>query len=181
MVAFLLTLGFLTYEIILLRKTGKAKSKPQVPQFKEEEEFVASDQRIIESEIPIVTNKNKFVLLALVGLLILFGTITLVGYINSKSGREKNKLTSRDIKAAAPKLTPTEIPKPTIEISATPEETLTPTATPLPTLETPVLSETSTPTLSPTIIQQLPKTGYVNNLLILFSFAGIVLFFSFLF
>ena len=192
MVAFLITLGFLIYEIVLLRKASKAREKPRVPKFQEGNQLLPSTQTLIEEDKQNPIQKNKIVLFALIFLLIFFGIITMVGYLNLKSTREKNKqpvsidtgskIISKKIIAATPKLTPTEQPTPTSDI---PTPTLvsspTPSETPLITLASSTLTESSESSPSPTFIKQLPETGYVNNSLILFSVAGLFLLFSLLF
>lgn len=188
-VAFLITLGFLVHELILLRKVGNNKAKPQVPQFQEGSKLLLSAEQITESKGKNTTIKNKFALIALTALLIFFGIIIWVGYISLKSSRAKNdqlvpsptiyKVVAKNITSPTPELTPTEIPNPT-EIPS-PTEVPTPTEMSISEPISPTLIETSIPSPSPTVIEKLPQTGYLNNLLILFSVAGIVIFFSFLF
>lgn len=188
LVAFLVTLGFLIYEIILLRKAGRAGAKPQVPKFQEGGQFVASVPPIqvnIDGEGQKADKKNKLVLLALVILLIFFGAMTLVGYIRLKS----SKPISTKVKASVPTRIPTRIPSPTVKIPTPTSEITEPTQSPSPALSeipltteiSPTISLTLEASLTPTEIQELPVTGYINNSLILFSVAGLILFFSFLF
>lgn len=182
LVAFLITLGFLIYEIMLLNKASRAKEKPQVPKFQEGGQILPSTQVSIEGEDQNAAKKNKFVLLLLIVLLLFFGTITLFGYFNLRSTKEKNKqalpsekvskTVSKKIKAVVPALSPTEIPTPTREIT-----NLAPSLSPTPT-EMPLTTE---PSPSPTVIEELPVTGYISNSLILLSVAGLVVLFSFLF
>ena len=155
LIAFLITLGFLIYELILLRKMGKAKAKPEVPQFQEGSELLLSDKRLIEGEGQNQIKKNKLALVVLTALLMFFGSITWIGYVSLKSSTAKNNQPA---------------PSPTI-YRVIAKNNPSPTPEPIPT----------TPSPSPTVIEQLPKTGYLNNLLILFSVAGLVIFFSFLF
>lgn len=189
LIAFLITLGFLIYELILLRKVGKAKAKPEVPQFQEGSELILSDKRLIEGEGQNQIKKNKLALVVLTALLIFFGLITWIGYVSLKSSRAKNnqlvpsptiyRVIAKIITSPTPESIPTEIPSPT-EI---PTLTEAPTPTEIPITEpiSPTLDETSTFSPSPTVIEQLPQTGYLNNLLVLFSIGSLILFFSFLF
>ncbi|OGK25043.1 hypothetical protein A3A46_04205 [Candidatus Roizmanbacteria bacterium RIFCSPLOWO2_01_FULL_37_13] len=189
LVAFLITLGFLIYELILLTKIGKSKTKPQVPKFQEGSYLLDLNKHLVESEIQKKIKKNKFALIILTGLLIFFGFITWIGYASLRSSRaKKNQLApsptiyrviAKNNPSPTPEPIPTEIPNPT-EI---PTLTEAPTPTEIPITEpiSPTIEETSTPSPSPTVIEQLPQTGYLNNLLILFSVAGLVIFFSFLF
>ena len=186
LVAFLITLGFLIYEIILLRRAGRAGAKPQVPQFQGGGQFVPSSAPVnIDREGQKAAKKNKLVLLVLVILLIFFGAMTIVGYIRLKS----SKPVSTKVKASAPTQIPTRIPSPTVEIPTPTSEIIEPTQSPTQTLTeipltteiSPTISLTLEPSLTPTEIQELPVTGYINNSLILFSVAGLILFFSFLF
>lgn len=190
LVAFLLTLGFLIYEVILLRKIKKSQAKPQIPQFQEGSKIIYDTQQSDENDGKKHTKKSRIIIIALTALLVLFGIVTFVGYMNlkltrAKSGQSSPTPTSYIIAAkknesptpAATALsetpTPTEAPAPT--------EVLTPTEIPLTIEVSPTLSETIEPSPSPTVIEQLPETGYLNNLLILFSVAGLVIFFSFMF
>ena len=60
LVAFLITLGFLIYELILLTKIGKSKTKPQVPKFQEGSYLLDLNKHLVESEIQKKIKKNKF-------------------------------------------------------------------------------------------------------------------------
>ena|SRR3989338_4589773 len=192
LVAFLITLGFLIYEIILLRKASKAREKPNVPKFQEGSQLIPSTQITIDEDKQNSMQKNKIILFALIFLLIFFGIITMFSYLNSKSTRDINKqplpietgsnIISKKIKAATPKLTPTKEPTPTVDIP-TPTSGLSPTPseTSLLTSANSTLSESAESTPSPTLIKQLPLTGYINNLLILFSVSSLFLLFSLLF
>src|SRR3989338_10004138 len=85
LVAFLITLGFLIYEIILLRRASRAKARPRVPQFQEGGQFVRPNVIVVEDGEQNATRKNKYVLIILVVFLIFFGVITLISYINLRS------------------------------------------------------------------------------------------------
>lgn len=186
LVAFLITLGILIYEISLLRKAAKIKKKPFVPKF-QGGDFVAPAVQVISGKkTENYIQKNKIILGALIFLLIFFGIITVVGYFNLRS-TENNKKLSINIKAASiPSLTPTRIPTPTeLVATATPELS--------PTISEPTITEVVSPTEaqaltaeteaspSPTLIQQLPKTGYLYNALVLFTVSGLFILFAFLF
>lgn len=181
LVAFLITLGFLLYEVILLRKASQAKAKPQVPQFQEGVQVLPSAESNINDFDRNAIKKNNLVLLILVILLTLFGAITVIGYFNLKASSQRLRQT-RNIKAAIPVLSPTKVPTPTLKkFEPTIRQSQTPTDVPATTFVSPTLTETSVPSPSPTLIEQLPVTGIVDNSLVLFSLAGLLILFSFLF
>ena len=186
LLAFLITLGILIYEISLLRKAAKIKKKPNVPKF-QEGGFVAPEvQAISEIKTENHAQKNKLILGTLIFLLIIFGVITVIGYFNLRSTENNKKLSTNSRAAAIPSLTPTRIPTP-IELAATTTPDLSPT------ISEPTITEFVSPTEaqaltvesesspSPTLIQQLPKTGYLYNALVLFTVSGLFILFSFLF
>jgi len=192
LIAFLITLGFLIYEIILLHKASKAREKPNVPKFQEGGQLIPSAEPLIDKDKQNSMQKNKIILFTLIFLLIFFAIITTVGYLNSKSSKEikmqpvaietGSKIPAKKIIAATTTMTPTiepspteDLPTPTLYLSPTPNETSLLTST------NSTLSESMESTPSPTLIQQLPVTGYVNNLLILFSVSSLFLLFSLLF
>ena len=186
LLAFLITLGILIYEISLLRNAAKIKKKPYVPKF-QEGGFVAPAVQVIsvkKSENHV--QKNKIILGGLIFLLIFFGIITVIGYFNLRS-TENNKKLSINIKAVTiPSLTPTRIPTPTeIAVTTIPdlsptiiEPTITEAVSPT---EAQALAEVTEASPSPTLIQQLPKTGYLYNALVLFTVSGLFILFAFLF
>ncbi|MBI4008823.1 hypothetical protein HY357_01190 [Candidatus Roizmanbacteria bacterium] len=203
LVAFLVTLGFLIYEIYLLKKSSKSPAPPTIPQFEEVGSNITSPSQVVQPEKPPQQRKNVIILSVLIILLVVFGAITLLGYINLKSTSEKksNVLPSPKKSPITANVTtiPTEkIPSVEPTIFPTVEETIFPTQIVEPSLEpspspTEVILTAISPTnyeifqptsalnLSPTTISQLPETGYLRNTLIIFSVAGLVIFFSFLF
>src|SRR3989344_3504398 len=118
LIAFLITLGFLIYEIILLSKTKITKSAPQVPLFQEGVQSLPPTAPIKDSRwnyfTNILTSNNKLVLIVLSILLIVFGVITLIGFINrnSESTRAKSAaLTTTVSQKTAPTIkNPTKFP-----------------------------------------------------------------------
>lgn len=182
LIAFLITLGFLIYEIYLLRKASQAPQKPSIPQFVENATPLTSAQPIVmpESQPLVKSAKNNIYILAfLLILLVVFAAITLLGYLNLKA---TSFIVSKSNISPTKEPFPTEKPSPTptfIEPTL-PSTTPTPTEMPL-TVASPTILQTAVPTSSPTVINKLPETGDVNSSLILFSIAGLVLFFSFLF
>ena len=197
LIAFIITLGFLIYEVLLLSKTDKNKFTPVVPQFQDRANPLPPSLEIKEGKweelTKNLTTNNKIILLVLSILLIFFGTITLVGYF----GRSQEK---PQVVSILPTITVVKKSIPTVgiavklTISPTPTEDLPilPTATvfvePTQSFEegniSPTTSESipsETTTVTPTIIDELPITSYFNNSLILFAVAGLFLFLSFLF
>lgn len=189
LVAFLITLGFLIYEIVLLTKTGKANDQPQVPQFQDKGIPLAPNPVIVESKWKNLTKNNKIILLALSTLLIVFGVLTLVGYMNSNLKSSKaavNLPTTRPTLVPVKSITPSKVVPTYKSLDSLPSITETPSPTETtaePTLTSGLVRNdaTQSSTLSPTEIQQLPVTGYINNSLILFATAGLFIFLSFLF
>src|SRR3989344_4686218 len=190
LIAFLITLGFLVYEVILLTNTKKGENAPHVPQFEEGAQPLPPTLQIKEAGLKNLTKNltknNKIILAVLALLLIIFGGFTL--FSNIKSTPESVKVTTIaptvgvQVRRAIPTIRlPTEISftrAPTGESLEAPAEIVRvePTVT-----ELTELSPTLTPTPSPTVIEELPVTSYMNNSLILFSAAGLFLFFAFLF
>ncbi len=202
--AFLITLGFLIYEVVLLTKTKKTGTAPQVPQFNEGDPQYLSQTKTI----PVVKTfdfknfprNNKIILIGLTILLVFFGGITLIGSISglSKSGNSGISPTgtsspqtgkkvvvptgivmvnkSPTLKAEVSASIASEEPTPT-EIYLAQADSVIPTGSYLPS----PTEEFLPITLSPTVISELPVTSYINNLLILFSVSAIFLFFAFLF
>ena len=82
LIAFLVTLGFLIYEIVLLNKTKKSQDKPEVPQFQENGQPLPPTSVIKESGWNKISRNNKIILIALSILLIFFGVLTLIGFLN---------------------------------------------------------------------------------------------------
>lgn len=193
MIAFLITLGFLIFEIIQFRKASQARSRPKVPQFQGGAELTPEKQQFVEKdaaeEAARIVERNKSILLVLVILLIFFGLITIVGYVSLKSRESKTQFPapSKAISQVAPpkvkakdtEASPTTVPSPTLTSTPTPEASQEPEVfdqTPTPTPEEIIVSS---PT--PTTIMELPETGYINNMLVIFSLASLAIFFSFLF
>lgn len=202
LIAFLITLGVLIYEVVLLTRTKKTNAAPQVPQFQEGDLQLLSQAQTTEAaKIPNLKNvskNNKIILIGLTVLLIFFGGFTLISSLNRGSSSNNSEVdptpafsVDTDSKVVVPTgivmvnkySTPTsassvsanfENPTPTATLLA--EATITPTPS-----EDIKLTPLTEELPSPTIISELPVTSYINNLLILFSVSAIFLFFAFLF
>ncbi|OGK16072.1 hypothetical protein A2774_01735 [Candidatus Roizmanbacteria bacterium RIFCSPHIGHO2_01_FULL_39_12c] len=190
LVAFIITLGFLVYEIYLLSKTRNTEEKPEVPQFKEDGQPVSPAQTIIREEKKrwneLLTSKNKTILVVLSILLIVFGILTAMEYF-------ANNLTTSRVDSLSPSLIPT---RPATKTIDTPTPILLPTEvlqveqleepTPEVTEETPASKGTgegfseestsvqATSTPAPTAIEKLPVTSNIINSLVLLGLAGIL-------
>ena len=83
LIAFLITLGFLLYEIILLKKERVLKTKPKIPKFKEtlNSPIAQPNSLIVEKEIK-VTKANNLIILILLVLLLIFGILSFFGFAN---------------------------------------------------------------------------------------------------
>ena len=79
LVAFLITLGFLLYEIFLFSKAKRAKDKPEVPTFQEGGKSLTPAQSIIKLEKEnwndLLANNSKLVFVILSVLLVIFAAM----------------------------------------------------------------------------------------------------------
>lgn len=194
LIAFAVTLGVLIYEILLLQKSKRVKQKPVIPKFKEGDFILAVPQASDKYKSISLDSKNKVILFTLIVMLIFFGVLTAVSFVNLKSTSQPKKLSLGTRASAVSGLNPTLSSSPfPPEPSETPallsQELNEPDQPPAEVSLTPTIEITLTPTeaeetassASPTLIKQLPKTGYLYNSLILFSVTGLFLIFSFLF
>ncbi len=196
-IAFLVILGFLIYEIFLLKKENKGEKKPVIPQFQQNLQVsVPINQPINGNEVVNISSSKRtnLIIIFLVILLLIFGAVTLVGFFAGSMQKKVAQIpvvpTVRPTATNIPTPTVTVVPTETIAVSESPTPSVSLTLTPSPT-EIPLGSTSPTPTEiaaqvtspSPTqaAVTALPETGNFNNLLVLFSVGSILIFFSFLF
>lgn len=85
-IAFLITLVFLGYEVILIRKERQKSGKPSIPQFQASAGVAVKTENVaIKQDKKKVFKHGNFFIIALVVLLILFGGGAAVGFMNFSS------------------------------------------------------------------------------------------------
>jgi len=81
LLAFLLTLGVLAYEIILFKKEAQRKSKPKVPNFQEGAAVqVKQSQTLVSDKAVKITRPNNIIFVTSIILVIVFGVAALIGF-----------------------------------------------------------------------------------------------------
>lgn len=108
LLAFLITLGVLIYEINLLKKEGLSKTKPKIPKF--EESTTATNIQatpLIIDQPEKITKPNNLILVVLIVFLVVFGLATFYGFYNYNQKKSQdavsptpmvNFITSKGIK-----------------------------------------------------------------------------------
>lgn len=207
LLAFFITLAFLSYQIYLFKKDiSLNKEKPNIPNFQENIDIeIINYTKLPDSFIRPIKKDNNKLFLIISSVLISF-TLLLFFFISSRLEEKNfNKNLSFQITPTLSfklELTPTlsynsfqknnvDFLSPSISpeeeiLTLTPTEELTPTPTelilskPNPT-EKDLLTPSSFEKYSPTstIINSLPITGVIDNGLIIFTFASLLIFFSF--
>jgi hypothetical protein len=87
LIAFLITLGFIVYEIYLFKKDSLKKSKPVIPEFNENTSPNAPQviTVVTASETKSIKRPSKLPLVLGTVLLLVFGIISAMGFVNVKS------------------------------------------------------------------------------------------------
>jgi hypothetical protein len=90
LLAFMVTFGFLGYEIYLFQKERKEKTKPRIPNFNENTVINASQSKVLlTQEEKAVKKSNNVVIVVLAVLLLVFGLATVIGF--KKINRAENE------------------------------------------------------------------------------------------
>lgn len=99
LMAFLMVLGFLGYEISLLKKETGKQQKPTLPEFDPNLKVEPMMQQITQSKKQISAEKpvNKTLIVILILMLIVFGAITMISLISISSGNKGSDDQSRII------------------------------------------------------------------------------------
>ena len=87
LLAFIGTLVFVSFEIYLLKKEKNSKSQPIIPNFNEN--AVVKDQLniqaiLVDGQAQKIIKTNPYILVILVALLIIFGLLSIIGFLNVK-------------------------------------------------------------------------------------------------
>ena len=107
LIAFLVILSFLLYEVYLIRKEKQKRQRPNVPTFDPSKKVELAEVQVIQDKAPVVTNLvNKFLIVILSIMLVVFGVITVLSAFSLKKvGASNNEpkviieeVTSRGIK-----------------------------------------------------------------------------------
>lgn len=97
LIAFFITLGFLVYEMYMLKKERRKQSIPQIPQFQENIPPLGGAN--LPLPIPVANKKPderyKFLFIILGLLLLIFGTFTIFGFLNSPKKKDLRTLNAR--------------------------------------------------------------------------------------
>jgi len=94
--AFLVTLGILFYEIQLLKKEKRLSSKPRIPKFEESiNPQISQAATLITEKKEVVTKPNNFIIIFLIILLIIFGLATFFGFY--KFNQKQNTLSETNV------------------------------------------------------------------------------------
>lgn len=86
LLAFAATLGFLSYEIYLLRKEKNKSKKPVVPEFNVNAKVNPDIKAPVIGQAKTVVKHSNFFIILLIVLLVIFGAISAFGFMNLKSG-----------------------------------------------------------------------------------------------
>lgn len=208
LLAFLVILGFLIYEIISLFKENKPKSKVNVPKFKENMGSVTQAVPMVDPDVnrSSASKKTYFLIFALSFVLVFFGLYTLLGFSKSQNNTTKvnepitqNNVTKSPTSKPSPtqataevaSVTPELFPSQEITLGATLEISPTeePTQTVFPSPTEIVLNnvspteniETTTPSPTQRVIASLPETGYIRNTILLLGISGTIILLSLIF
>lgn len=87
LIAFLITLIFLGYELFLLKKEREKKAKPKIPEFKEKSVIRQERKPVVfETKKNIISRPNTLLIRILIVFLIVFGLVSIFGFkkFNSK-------------------------------------------------------------------------------------------------
>lgn len=87
LVAFIATLGFVGYEVYLLKKEKTSQSQPVIPNFDENavlKNTSSINQLITSSQAQKIIKTNPLILIFLVVLLFVFGAMSIIGFISVK-------------------------------------------------------------------------------------------------
>ena len=91
--AFLITLGFLGYEIYLLKKNDQTKNKPKIPNF-EGNVAIQTEQakNLNDQPTQIVKKSNNPIIIILVIFMVLFALVSLLGFFNLEKETRVSKV-----------------------------------------------------------------------------------------
>jgi len=83
LLAFLVTLGFLGYEVYLLKKNDPVRTKPKIPNF-EENVVITTEQakNLNDQPLKIVNKSDNPIIIILIVFMFLFGVASLLGFSN---------------------------------------------------------------------------------------------------
>lgn len=91
LIAFLITFGFLIYEIILLKKESNIKKKLNLPKFSENfNNNLKINEKNIKKKREITINKPNNIIIFLIIISFLFGIITLISFFETREKKEVN-------------------------------------------------------------------------------------------
>lgn len=85
LLAFAATLGFLSYEIYLLQKEKNKSKKPIVPEFNINTKVNPDIKAPVIGQTKTVVKHSNFFIILLIVLLVIFGAISALGFMNLKS------------------------------------------------------------------------------------------------
>ena len=97
-IAFLITLGVLVFEVRLLKKERKSRTKPKIPEFRESANLqVTPTANLITSKEEKISKPNNLIIIILIILMIVFGIATVLGYSNYNKKNSASKITQTPV------------------------------------------------------------------------------------
>lgn len=98
LLAFLVTFGFLGYEIYLLKKNNQTKTKPKIPNFEENIAVQAGQVKdLSDQSVKIVKKSDNLIIIILVVFMFLFGLASLLGFSNLEKKTRTSKVSPTPI------------------------------------------------------------------------------------
>ncbi len=85
LLAFIVVLGFLGYEIYSFKKESKKGAKPAVPRFTGDTSLQISNPKLVTEQTRSIEKKNMTIFIVLGVLLVVFGIITILGFVRVTS------------------------------------------------------------------------------------------------
>ena len=93
LIAFIATLGFIGYELFLFSKEKRKQSRPVIPNFNEKlviQNSPNSPNVLVNTQTEKIVKTNPIILIVLLVLLLVFGTLSIVGFLTVKNNAAKN-------------------------------------------------------------------------------------------